>query len=175
MRPWRVPYPKFGDGPGLERVSAVARRLGVDLAAFGQNGAVIIGSNGKGSTAAMTAALLQQGLNAVGLFTSPHLLDLISPHALVERDWSPAQARAQMSMDLWLETMCLLLRLFPGNGNHSYCKSFGDVSPLALETVFDRPIQELETLILRLRSALVPSLAANEEITGVLLQQLARE
>ncbi len=107
--------------------------------------------------------------------TSPHLLDLISPHALVERDWTPAQARAQMSMDLWLETICLLLRLFPGNGTHSYCKSFGDVSPLALETVFDRPMQELETLLLRLRSSLVPSLAANEEIAGVLLQQLARE
>jgi len=107
--------------------------------------------------------------------STPHLLDLISPHSLVERDWSPAQARAQMSMELWLETICLLLRLFPGNGSHSYCKSFGDVSPLALETVFDRPIQELETLVLRLRSSLVPTLSANEEIAGVLLQQLARE
>ena len=106
---------------------------------------------------------------------SPHLLDLVSPHSLVERDWTPAQARGQMSMELWLETICLLLRLFPGNGSHSYCKSFGDVSPLALETVFDRPIQELEILILRLRSALVPSLSANEEIASVLLQQLARE
>jgi dihydrofolate synthase/folylpolyglutamate synthase len=76
MRPWRVPYPKFGDGPGLERVCAVARRLGVDLAAFGQSGAVIVGSNGKGSTAAMTAALLRQTRRSVGLFTSPHLFDL---------------------------------------------------------------------------------------------------
>lgn len=76
MKPWRVPYPKFGDGPGLERVCAVARRLGVDLAAFGQSGAVIVGSNGKGSTAAMTAALLRQTRRSVGLFTSPHLFDL---------------------------------------------------------------------------------------------------
>jgi dihydrofolate synthase/folylpolyglutamate synthase len=76
MRPWRVPYPKFGDGPGQERVGAVAKRLGVDLAAFGQNGAVIVGSNGKGSTAAMTAALLRQTGQSVGLFTSPHLFDL---------------------------------------------------------------------------------------------------
>src|SRR6185312_6841549 len=52
------------------------RRLGVDLAAFGQSGAVIVGSNGKGSTAAMTAALLRQGGRSVGLFTSPHLFDL---------------------------------------------------------------------------------------------------
>lgn len=76
MRPWRVPYPKFGDGPGLERVTAVARRLGVELAGFGEHGAVIVGSNGKGSTAAMSAALLQRAGASVGLFTSPHLFDL---------------------------------------------------------------------------------------------------
>jgi len=76
MRSWRVPYPKFGDGPGLERVGAVARRLGVDLAGFGRESVVIVGSNGKGSTAAMTAAALQEHQRPVGLFTSPHLLTL---------------------------------------------------------------------------------------------------
>ncbi len=76
MRLWRVPYPKFGKGPGLDRVSALAARLGVDLAGFGATGVVIVGSNGKGSTAAMTAALLQQTGRSVGLFTSPHLFAL---------------------------------------------------------------------------------------------------
>ena len=76
MRLWRVPYPKFGKGPGLERASEIAAVLGVDLSGFGENGAVIVGSNGKGSTAAMTAALLQQTGASVGLFTSPHLFDL---------------------------------------------------------------------------------------------------
>lgn len=76
MNVWRVPYPKFGAGPGLERVAAVAQHLGIDLAAFGERSAVIVGSNGKGSTAAMTAALLQQTGESVGLFTSPHLFDL---------------------------------------------------------------------------------------------------
>lgn len=76
MRTWRVPYPKFGDGPGLERVTRIAARLDVDLAAFGAEGAAVVGSNGKGSTAAMTAALLQRAGGGVGLFTSPHLLDL---------------------------------------------------------------------------------------------------
>jgi hypothetical protein len=104
----------------------------------------------------------------------PKLLDLVSPHALIDADASPAQARAQIALDLWLEAVCLVLRLFPGAGAHSFCKDFGDVSPLALETVFDRPIQELETLVLRVRSSLVPSLAANEEIARVLLAQLDR-
>jgi dihydrofolate synthase/folylpolyglutamate synthase len=76
MRLCRVPYQKFGKGPGLERVAAIAAVLGVDLAGFGAQGAVIVGSNGKGSTAAMTAALLRQAGASVGLFTSPHLFDL---------------------------------------------------------------------------------------------------
>jgi dihydrofolate synthase / folylpolyglutamate synthase len=76
MRLWRVPYPKFGKGPGLDRVAAIAAVLGVDLAGFGAHGAAVVGSNGKGSTAAMTAALLQQTGASVGLFTSPHLFDL---------------------------------------------------------------------------------------------------
>jgi len=76
MRLWRVPYPKFGKGPSLKRTAAIAARLGFELAGFGADGVVIVGSNGKGSTAAMTAALLQQRGASVGLFTSPHLFDL---------------------------------------------------------------------------------------------------
>lgn len=76
MKRWRAPYPKFGAGPGLERTALVADELGIDLAAFGERGAVIVGSNGKGSTAAMCAALLQGAGRSVGLFTSPHLLAL---------------------------------------------------------------------------------------------------
>jgi|CXWL01.1.fsa_nt_gi dihydrofolate synthase/folylpolyglutamate synthase len=76
MRVWRVPYPKFGRGPGFARVSAIAERLGLALASFGVHGAAVVGSNGKGSTAAMASALLAQTGAAVGLFTSPHLLRL---------------------------------------------------------------------------------------------------
>ena len=105
----------------------------------------------------------------------PKLLDLISPHSLIERDWTPAQARAHINLDIWLDAICLLIRMFPGAGAHSYCKSFGDVSPLALETVFNTPIQELETLVARLRTILTPSLCANEEIATILLAQLTHE
>jgi hypothetical protein len=73
-------------------------------------------------------------------------------------------------MKLWIETITLVLRLFPGSGGHSFCKDFGDVSPLALETVFDAPMQELEALLLRLRGTLAPSLSANEEIAAIILE-----
>jgi len=101
------------------------------------------------------------------------LADLVSPHALIEKDWKPEEARSQIHTEIWLETMAFLLRLFPGAGSYSFCKNFGDVSPLALEMVFDSPIQELEALVLRLRSALAPSLSATEEIATVLREILA--
>lgn len=74
MRRWRVPYPKFGAGAGLTRIKTVAAQLNLDLAHFGAHGVAIVGSNGKGSTAAMAAALLRQARQPVGLFTSPHML-----------------------------------------------------------------------------------------------------
>jgi dihydrofolate synthase/folylpolyglutamate synthase len=105
MRIWRVPYPKFGKGPGLERVGAIAAQLGLDLPRFGEAGAAIVGSNGKGSTAAMCASLLQQGGASVGLFTSPHLFALnerfrvdgedISDEALTEH-WDRVAAAAHV-------------------------------------------------------------------------------
>jgi dihydrofolate synthase/folylpolyglutamate synthase len=76
MRTWRVPYPKFGQGPALDRTAAIAERLGLRLTNFGPLGSVIVGSNGKGSTAAMTASLLRQASDQTGLFTSPHLFNL---------------------------------------------------------------------------------------------------
>ena len=78
-----------------------------------------------------------------------------------------------MNQDLWLEALSILLRLFPGAGPQSYCQSFGDVSPLALETVFDSPKQELENLLLRVRSLLTPSTCANEEIAAAIQKLLS--
>ena len=101
------------------------------------------------------------------------LFDLVSPHKLVESGLLPHQARARVNLEIWLETIGLVLRLFPGAGTQAYCKDLGDVTPLALETVFHHPIQTLEVLLIRLRSILVPSLSDNEEIRGVLQKQLA--
>jgi hypothetical protein len=107
------------------------------------------------------------------LDSDERLAQLASPRAMIASNGSAQPKFKSVERELWLEAVTVLLRLFPGTGAQSYCKGFGDVSPLALEAVFDRPIQELETLILRLRSLLAPSLSANEEIAGVLLEQLA--
>lgn len=56
---------------GLERVSEVARRLG--LLPWTARAILVGGTNGKGSTATMLARLAQAAGVRTGLFTSPHL------------------------------------------------------------------------------------------------------
>ena len=56
----------------LENITALAERLGHPERAFPS--VHVAGTNGKGSTAAMLASILQSAGLRVGLYTSPHLL-----------------------------------------------------------------------------------------------------
>ena len=58
---------------GLERMKALLSALGDPEAGF--RAIHIAGTNGKGSTAVMTASILEEAGYSVGLFTSPHLED----------------------------------------------------------------------------------------------------
>jgi dihydrofolate synthase/folylpolyglutamate synthase len=71
-----MPAAKFGVGLAFERVQALAQAFGVTLSAFAASSLLIVGSNGKGTTAAMAAAALQTERARVGLFTSPHVMDI---------------------------------------------------------------------------------------------------
>lgn len=73
MKQSSLDLPRFGSGLGLARVSGLAERLELDLAALGRRSIAIAGSNGKGSVARMLAAALQASGRRTGLFTSPHL------------------------------------------------------------------------------------------------------
>jgi len=101
------------------------------------------------------------------------LVELISPRSLVEQPALGDDAWKLIHRDLWLDAVTFLVRLFPGNGPHSFCKNFGDVSPLALETVFDLPLRELDNLVLRLRSVLAPTWADNQEVAAAIASELA--
>jgi dihydrofolate synthase/folylpolyglutamate synthase len=57
---------------GLERVREVLDRLDIELP---EHVIIVGGTNGKGSTVAMTGALLRAAGYAVGTYTSPHIVD----------------------------------------------------------------------------------------------------
>ncbi|MFA6548553.1 MAG: folylpolyglutamate synthase/dihydrofolate synthase family protein [Candidatus Margulisiibacteriota bacterium] len=64
---------KFGMNLGLERITSILDRLGNPQNTF--KSIHIAGTNGKGSTAAMVASILQTAGYRVGLYTSPHFID----------------------------------------------------------------------------------------------------
>ena len=64
---------KHGIKLGLETMTALVGRLGMPQARY--RTLHIAGTNGKGSTAAIVAAILQKAGYRVGLYTSPHLID----------------------------------------------------------------------------------------------------
>lgn len=76
--------------PGLENMWALSKHLGCPEQQFSK--IHIAGTNGKGSTAHLMTAVLQESGYKVGLYTSPHLVDfrerikvdgqLISPERL---------------------------------------------------------------------------------------------
>ena len=66
--------PKYGHGICLARLAELLDMLGIDRARLQRHSVVVTGSNGKGSTAAMCAAIGRAYGLRTGLFTSPHLL-----------------------------------------------------------------------------------------------------
>ena len=64
---------KHGIKLGLETMTALMARLGMPQIRY--RTLHIAGTNGKGSTAAMAAAMLQAAGYRVGLYTSPHLVE----------------------------------------------------------------------------------------------------
>lgn len=64
---------KHGIKLGLETMTALMGRLGMPQARY--RTLHIAGTNGKGSTAAMVASVLQAAGYRVGLYTSPHLVE----------------------------------------------------------------------------------------------------
>jgi dihydrofolate synthase / folylpolyglutamate synthase len=65
--------PKYGDGICLARLAELLDVLGIDRERLQSHSVVVTGSNGKGSTAAMCAAIGRAYGLRTGLFTSPHL------------------------------------------------------------------------------------------------------
>src|ERR1700730_5114435 len=63
---------RFGMKLGTERTAAILDRLGNPER--GLRGALIAGTNGKGSTAACPAAILQAAVHKVGFMPKPHLI-----------------------------------------------------------------------------------------------------
>jgi dihydrofolate synthase / folylpolyglutamate synthase len=88
---------KHGIKLGLETMTALTARLGMPQNRY--RTLHIAGTNGKGSTAAMAAAMLQAAGYRVGLYTSPHLVDF-RERIRVNGEMIPESRMAQLTDQL---------------------------------------------------------------------------
>ena len=95
-------------------------------------------------------------------------LESLGPHRLGRRELSPEQAFRLLPSDLWYDTLGVIVRLFPGVGPDSVCRDYGDVPALALETVFSKPLEDLERLLVRSRSLILIDWNFNREICAAI-------
>ena len=97
----------------------------------------------------------------------------LGPHRL-NSGVSPEEAARLVPSELWADTLAVVTSLFPGTGPDSVCRDFGDVPALALETVFNRPLEALENLLVRSRSLIVIDWSFNQEIHTAIKGFLAK-
>lgn len=116
---------KHGIKLGLERMTALVSRLGMPQTRY--HTLHIAGTNGKGSTAAMTAAILQAAGYRVGLYTSPHLVEFrerirVNGEMIAESDVARLTERLRGLCDLNLAptffecTTAMALQYFSDSG-----------------------------------------------------------
>lgn len=92
----------------------------------------------------------------------------LGPQRLLREQIEPEAAFTFLPEELWFQALATLIRFFPGVNPESYCIDFGDVPPLALETVFAAPIADLEKMLLRSRSLVFINWNENREVNAVI-------
>jgi dihydrofolate synthase / folylpolyglutamate synthase len=108
---------------GLERVQAVAQRMGLR---FDCPVITVAGTNGKGSTCAMLEAIALQAGYRTGVYTSPHLVhfqercriagEIVQPDALVPHFERVEQARGGATLTYFEFTTLAILDLMAASG-----------------------------------------------------------
>lgn len=99
----------------------------------------------------------------------------LGPHRLLRESVEPKKASDLLPEELWFDILGCIVRMFPGMGPDSVCRDYGDAPSLALESVFNNPLQELETLLVRSRSLILIDWHHNREILSVIQNFIDRQ
>jgi hypothetical protein len=92
----------------------------------------------------------------------------LGPHRLLREEAQPEEIHKIVPAELWHSLLAVIVRMFPGMGPDSVCKDFGDAPALALESVFDAPLRELDQLLVRSRSLIVIDWTYNREVSSAI-------
>ena len=104
----------------------------------------------------------------------PRFSKALGPHRLVRDEMEPTAAYELLPPELWHRTLAAMVRLFPGLGPDSHSKDYGDAPALAMESVFNKAIEDFENLLVRSRSLIVIDWNANREVHAVIRDLMDR-
>jgi len=107
--------------------------------------------------------------------SEPRFAKSLAPHRLVQEPMESMAAFELLPPEMWYHTLGTIIRFFPGIGPDSYCKDYGDAPALALEVIFNKPLEELEQLLIRSRSLIVIDWSANREVHSAIRDVLDRQ
>ncbi|MBN2271770.1 MAG: hypothetical protein JXN61_14220 [Sedimentisphaerales bacterium] len=98
----------------------------------------------------------------------------LGPQQLLFDKITPDEALGLFPLKLWWSALAIIVRMFPGAGPDSVCKEYGDAPQGGLHKVFDQTSAELENLMIKTRTLIVPDWRASWEIAGVIRKYLER-
>lgn len=96
----------------------------------------------------------------------------LGPHHLTLDEMTHDEAFGTFPPELWRLTLSMILRMFPGPSPISICRDYGDAQQGGLHKVFEQTIADLDNLLLKSRSLIVPNLEFNREIVAVIQKYL---
>jgi hypothetical protein len=99
-------------------------------------------------------------------------LESLGPQHLIFDEISSDEAFGMIPPELWWSTLRIILRMFPGLGPDSECKDYGDAQQGGLHKVFERTVDDLDSLILKTRSFIAADWESNQEISALIQQYL---
>ena len=100
-------------------------------------------------------------------------LAALGPQRLVAEPLSPEAALDLIPIELWCDTLAVLLRMIPGLGPDSICPTWDDASAAAAPSrMFDAALDDLDGLIRRSRSLIVIDWRFNREVRSVIRSKL---
>jgi hypothetical protein len=86
------------------------------------------------------------------------------PQNMAYSDAGHGDTHSGLPVELWFDTLAVMIRAFPGLGPDSRCRDFSDAPEGRLQQVFSDMAAQLESLLLRTRSLLVNDERYNREV-----------
>lgn len=103
------------------------------------------------------------------------LLAALGPQRVLHPDFgpvSPDEAMGLVTPEVWCDVLAMIVRMFPAMSPDSTCQDLGQADRLGVHLVYDRAMNDLESLIVRTRAQLLSDQIASREIRDVLVPVL---